>query len=1378
MELQFNNNILNLRSLVSSSSESSSVYLPEVTSLLLTLDNYIFQITLVHVGIGNSLIGDVPHDGSYQLIVVATCGGTTRTETSDLMLMVVDNTVLLQTDKPIYRPEDVIHFRVIVLDEQLRLSRNVQTVSVYLKDPVGEINWHKSLSWQNDKFPGFFNGTIEPLPLEPELGEWSIEVLEVDGKKIASKRISVSNYELPKFSISITGPAYIMRDDSIMLFEISLKDHFGHPIRGDVQIFVSEGESVIQESMPQMITASGRITVPIDLNEDGKVNCKGSAAGPHMLNITATARELTTNRKVITTQNFPVFCDRLQLLASIPWQSFQPGFAVNVTIRAVMPDGQPYVLGPSDFDEEPCSGEQLDDTEPESNEDPDDSESPEISSPAYSPLTIDTAFRMDASTLVIPVTTASSAKEMELTCTVGELSRKFKFPRHNGVLATIQMERGQMFRVGDVVRFSVACTQGCTTMEIVVASRQNVLYSRTYNMTNEHSGPLSLQVTADMVPTTSLVAYFVAYGIPGSDMVEFHVQQASLLTNLTVTAVPENLQRAHLRPGLGEKVRINVQASKNTLVAFLAVDKGLRQLDSTFDNITTEIGSHPAPPAIAFGSENDDLAAFSNAGLIVHLFTQDIPDSFSSGRKRKNKPAKKPTGKILRQDFRDSFLFYTGATDDQGKLRLVEQLPDAITTWSITAFAVGLDTPLAITTTPTEVHVVQDAYIDMPVPVTLIENEVVFLKATVYANASDPLRADPWKLVVEIGYPLLSKTFAFDYTGNADNVQFYQFRFGPYKASTQTITASLLQGNELIDRVRKNVTIIRSGTVRIRTSDTYLLRNGSTIHVPIPLPEHSAAVVPDSKQCTVQMYSDAWGSLLQQVASSTNVQDYDHLAKRKLTSRSCDHTVAWLMTFGLLRQHLQRLQHFDTVQVKELLDRLSRNIRNLRVGQQPYGPQRSRSKVDGQQAYGLKRFRNKVDGSYSLKGTQATPGSTWLTASAIRAQLLTRDVVPVNRTLLSKSLAFLDSRLDGATGMFAEKGGTLDISMQGGARTQVSLTAFVLLAYIEAEHHSTTMQIAQAALERHLSGLNSTYEMAITCLVLQKLQSPAYSPCPSKLLAAAETAPGILYWPAPKIRRNRNASHDIDVETTAYSLLALHGADNVTDVGPIANWLMSQRTPNGEFRATQNEVVLLYAMSEMVLDVVHSTKPCQIHVDFDNGESCEMHLRSDEIEPQMEDVPLLSSAVTLSNSGEGTCRAVISCRYNEVVVQLAEQASQLSASPTDGEVEITTKLVADTDANQLTLEICLAFDGNSEEDRVVDAEVPALSCYVFEENSGEAVTVITDWDTQIQSCKDFLMWRQVCTPEISAARTVRVRRSTQPSNDIVVSYSLSDASNS
>ncbi|GBO21682.1 Alpha-1-macroglobulin, partial [Araneus ventricosus] len=114
---------------------------------------------------------------------------------------------IIQTDKHLYKPGQKVKFRVLKLDKNLKpTNRANDTGDIFVEDPQGTRLF---------QFKGvqLGHGIVQkdfPLADEPAHGTWSITVKS--GQDTGSTSFEVKEYKLPKFSISIKFPSFVLQN--------------------------------------------------------------------------------------------------------------------------------------------------------------------------------------------------------------------------------------------------------------------------------------------------------------------------------------------------------------------------------------------------------------------------------------------------------------------------------------------------------------------------------------------------------------------------------------------------------------------------------------------------------------------------------------------------------------------------------------------------------------------------------------------------------------------------------------------------------------------------------------------------------------------------------------------------------------------------------------------------------------------------------------------------------------------------------------------------------------------------------------------------------------------------------------------------------------
>ncbi|XP_068695726.1 LOW QUALITY PROTEIN: venom factor-like [Montipora foliosa] len=188
---------------------------------------------------------DFPMDGADQddistkryAYLVAETNETELTIDKEVKVLVSysDGIVLLQTDKPIYTPQQSesleytrVKIRIMPLGFDLKPAKN-KKVTVVVKNPQGVVvqRW-KDLTSETGFITRIFGLSEFAL-----IGNWTI--LAFHGHKNSentSVKFEVKEYVLPKFSVSISGPRYVLPDAKVIAISIRASYTYGKAVEG------------------------------------------------------------------------------------------------------------------------------------------------------------------------------------------------------------------------------------------------------------------------------------------------------------------------------------------------------------------------------------------------------------------------------------------------------------------------------------------------------------------------------------------------------------------------------------------------------------------------------------------------------------------------------------------------------------------------------------------------------------------------------------------------------------------------------------------------------------------------------------------------------------------------------------------------------------------------------------------------------------------------------------------------------------------------------------------------------------------------------------------------------------------------------------------
>ncbi|HEX5164960.1 MAG TPA: MG2 domain-containing protein, partial [Thermomicrobiales bacterium] len=240
--------------------------------------------------------------------------------------------VFVETDKPIYKPGQTVHIRVLTLDPALRPVTG--DVSVEVLDAQGIKIFRRTVS--SDEYG--MAALDLPLSTEPNLGVWT--VLAETGQRSTQVDIRVERYVLPKYEVRIE----LERDWSLVNEPISgliaAEYAFGKPVNGEVEIVASRYVGAWEQyATVRRPISDGRLVFEIPAVEYVTGSPDGGGLGSVQLEAKvieqATGYEETTTQLVSIAQG-PVV---LQIIPDS--SSFKPGLPLTLLVVTETPGRQP-----------------------------------------------------------------------------------------------------------------------------------------------------------------------------------------------------------------------------------------------------------------------------------------------------------------------------------------------------------------------------------------------------------------------------------------------------------------------------------------------------------------------------------------------------------------------------------------------------------------------------------------------------------------------------------------------------------------------------------------------------------------------------------------------------------------------------------------------------------------------------------------------------------------------------------------------------------------------------------------------------------------------------------------------------------------------------
>lgn len=264
--------------------------------------------------------------GPYQL-QVSGVGFSDQTE----LQVEAGTIVFVETDKPIYKPGQMVHMRVLVLDAGLRPVAGAAVVEVL--DAKGIKIFKRDVmidDW----------GMAEvdlPLSSEPNLGVWKVQATV--GQRSSQVDVRVERYVLPKYDVEIELPQSWALANETIRGMVTAEYSFGKPVVGEVEIIAARYVGVWE--------AYARVTQPINGQHAFELPPVQYAAGSSetdglaRVRLEVTVREQATGYTGSTSQLVTIASSPVGLTLIPEHAIFKPELPFGLLVVAETPDQQP-----------------------------------------------------------------------------------------------------------------------------------------------------------------------------------------------------------------------------------------------------------------------------------------------------------------------------------------------------------------------------------------------------------------------------------------------------------------------------------------------------------------------------------------------------------------------------------------------------------------------------------------------------------------------------------------------------------------------------------------------------------------------------------------------------------------------------------------------------------------------------------------------------------------------------------------------------------------------------------------------------------------------------------------------------------------------------
>jgi CD109 antigen len=1067
---------------------------------------------------------DVPSLGSGAASIEAEVGGAAKTLSASTTVSEAP-AILIETDKPIYKPSQTIRGRVLLLDNALRPHPG--EVEVTFHDAKGIRIDRKALT-ANEYGVAPFDLA---LASEVNFGVWKIRAAA--GGTDASRDVRVENYVLPRYEISLEfDRSWVLVDEPIE-GAVEARYFFGKPVEGKATVVAKRYVAAWEEfarAEGTFVDGTFHFQLPAVGFAAGTLGNSGQGTITFEVAAEDTAGSTGTFTDVLTVSETPVV---LALVARA--KTLKPEIPMEVLLTSESPDGAPLDATASvrietyDF-----SGSLL------GREDLQVSTSGGSGSFSFTPPKEVALAKISAEA---PAGERTSRTSIELNAGWSPSSTFLSVLRSGGGLPA---------QAGEEVVFTVAATHSGTIFYDVYAGGRTVWSGAS------PAREIRFFATPDMAPKGKVVAYMInPDNEVAADAVPFEV---AIPSALSITA---SVSKEDLRPG--DPVTLTIDAGKKAMVGLSIVDlsvlslgKSRLHLAEVFAELERrflepQVETHdqggvdePMPPFFEFSERSPGaLDVLESCGLSVAMtdgirvplgmdmfrwWDEAMEDGVPMAGNGDAGSGSAPEPVRVRQFFPETWVWSPVLlTDDSGRATLELTAPDSITGWGLSA--VG-SAPEGLGFGEKTITVFQEFFVEPAIPVAVTRGEEFPVRIQIYNYLDVPQTVDlsfgagDWfdllgsaELTVEV--PAGSATSA-------------SFPIRPTAIGEHRVEV-LARGSVLSDAVVRMICVEPEGRP-VEDVLNSVVRADETVPIDTSIPEFAVSgsgrafihIAPSPVAQTLQGVSDLLG-----------------------------------MPYGCGEQNMIFLA--PDVEVLRYLHATDQLMPEVQANAEYYvnvGYQRELT------------FRTD-DGGFAAFGGQE--GSLWLTAFVLSTFSGAREVRDIDESVLAAAAGMLAGRQE-ADGSFRTDDFLIHQEMDGGQSNVYSMAAFVANALADYGAASILPVLGKAA--SYLADRRSTvdddpYSLAIAALALGKIAGyeDATAAMVDRLLVLADRSGIGIHWePYP-------------IETTGYAAMALLEENRPEAAGAI-EWLSTQRNSLGGYgQSTQDTVVAIRALIAAAMKV-------------------------------------------------------------------------------------------------------------------------------------------------------------------------------------------------
>nr|AFV94409.1 thioester-containing protein 1 [Euprymna scolopes] len=1170
------------------------------------------------------------------------------------------HSIIIQTDKPLYKPSDSVKFRVFGIQPNLLASKAPMNISII--NPKRTIMAH----WTNmENKTGVISLEYE-LSDKPVFGTWTIEMDQENKKE--RHQFKVREYVLPNYKVTVEsektlaslGHGYLFIYEDVIKVNVTAKYTFGKSVRGDLVLNATIGDSddALRLTFEQKIEGTNHIEFKMNdfiKTNMVKVSRYQSFCTPRKIIFKAMVTEALTGKKMysepftVEIVNSPI---KLEIDTPIIYKSGLPS-QVHMSVSRL--DDKPLTEEDRKF---PVSvmikyGNGYTHR--------DEYDIPQNGSIKFKLLLPD--YKEGPVTIEAKYTGHRGSVKYETTDTA--YPRFFMNNHHDNVEATLLQER---VILGDDIKVFMNSTAPISWALITIISNKKMLSNELRNMEDKTHFVLEIPTSEIMIPEASVIISCLTSN--GKFMVDASIAKITIaFKNDVVGTFTEKAGKP------GTNVDFKVKTMPGSAVFVMAVDKNLHLLESA--KYITEDMIYDA----LLGSENSNRWRYSVTDIngVINSLGMEIMTNFikkhrsisynTLGRTAYHmesapmgpgpipvssyySPVSSSVSARIRKYFPETWIWLSGDASDAGEFSFNNVVPDSITKWTTNAFAFHPEKGLGIMKESAEFLSYQDFFIVPVLPPFIIRGESFVLKVSIFSNLTQDQEVTV-TLPESDQFTLKDSENAKTVTVNAHSDNTVQFEVVP--TAVGEIPVKVQASCEVAaDEVHKKITVKPEGyTLYFNKAFLLKIEDGVPAEIDYEF-EAKPEFVKDSERVEVSIIGDIMGP---------SFENLENLIR--IPSGCGEQNMINFAPNVYAKNYLSARAKLTDELAKKILYYTRRGYKNQMQYQHS-------------------------DGSFSAFGHRDKVGSTWLTAFVLRCFGQAHKSMPdlyIDEGVFRQGITWL-LRQQNKQGYFVEYGRVIHSAMQGGTNNGLTLTIYTLISLVENKHimPNVTDSVIRDVTANLPIMRNDTYSLGMMLYLMTLVDdTDRFEEIQTILEDKAINKDDMKYWDTEVDTESDPYSHSVStrVELASYILMAYVNKENIEEGLPIMKYILSQRNSNGGFQSTQDTILGIEALGKFAQNIKSPTT-FTVTVTSDEKDSYTFPEINSEMSTVLYTHVLPSSTKTIHIKGEGTTSEDATATYAFAQISWQYNIKLGSADKVfEGKVEYRT-----LSSNEMALNIC------------------------------------------------------------------------------------------